>query len=136
MATYPTKRTPDQRDYLNLTITTETNGLSDVGDLGGLALKGLEMSTAWTAADLQIKGSPISSANLYPVYALNSTSTAGVINQFASSASRIYAFSHTLYDPLRFIQLVSIAAGGSTATVQAAARTVRLLLGVPGGPIK
>jgi len=134
VASFPTKRTPDQRDRLDLLITTEVDGLSDVGDLGGLRLAGLEMSTAWTAADLGFKGSPISSANMYDIYRV-ADSTAPVLFQLVTTGSRLIGFNSQAFDGIRFLQLISLAAGGSTAVAQGAARTVRLLL-APPGPIK
>ena len=136
---YPGKRTPDQRDYLDLTITTETDGLSPVGDLGGMRVAAIEMSAAWTAADLAFKGSFISSANMYDVHAvtLSSGSTAVAARlQLPTTASRILALDEQIFDGIRFIQLESLAAGGSTAITQAAARTVRLALATPNGPLK
>ena len=134
MASYPTKRTPDQRDFLDLTITTAADGLSEVGDLGGLRVAGVEMSTAWTAADLSFKGSPLTSAAMYDVYRV-ADSTAPALYQLGTTANRIIGFNSQAFDGLRFIQLQSLAAGGSTAAEQAAARTLRLLL-APPGPIK
>lgn len=137
MATLPDRRTPDQRIHLNLTVTTAADGLSDVGDLSGLACVGVEMSTAWTAADLAFYGSPLSSANMYPVYRHTNVST-GPVNllQLATTASRIVGLEGRALHGLRFLQLASISTGSTSAVAQAAARTVRLLLAPPAGPIK
>jgi len=135
MAVYATKRTPDQRDFLGLSVTTAADGLSNVGDLGGLRLAGIEMSTAWTAADLAFLGSPESSASMKEIWRV-ADSTAPAAYTVSTTANRIIGFNSQAFDGIRFIQLASVATGSTAALAQAAARSVRLLLGVPSGPIK
>ncbi len=137
MATQPKRLTPDQRSYIDLTLTTEADGLSDVGDLNGLACIGVEMSTGWTSADLAFYGSPLSSDNMYPVYRHISSSTGPVnLMQINTTASRIVGLEGRVFHGLRFLQLASINVASTAALAQAAERTVRLLLAPPAGPIK
>lgn len=134
MATFPTKRTPNQRDFLGLTVTTSTDGLSDVGDLGGLRLAGVEMSTGWTAADLAFLGSPLSSAVMSEMYRV-ADSTAPALFQIATTGNRLIGLNSQAFDGIRFIQLASVSTASTAAVAQGASRTVRLLL-APPGPIK
>ena len=134
MATFASKRTPDQGDYISLSLSTAASGLSDVADLGGLRLAGVEMSTAWTAADLAFLGSAQSSAALKEVWRVaDSTAPAQFI--IATTASRAVGFNSDAFRGLRFLQLASISTGSTAAVAQAAARTVTLLL-APFAPIK
>ncbi len=63
MATFPIRSVPTKRTYSTATITTAADGLSDVIDLGGHNLCGIQQTTAgWTAADLTFMGAASSSA--------------------------------------------------------------------------
>lgn len=134
-ATKPSKITPDQRVFLPLTVTTAADGLSDVGDFGGLRLAGLQMSTAWTAADLAFLGSPKDTATLSEVYRV-ADSTAPALYQIATTSNRLIGFNSQAFDGIRFLQLASVSTGSTSAVAQTAARTVNLLLAPPNGPIK
>lgn len=134
MATFASKRTPDQGDYISLALSTAADGLSDVADLGGLRLAGVEMSTAWTAADLAFLGSGQSSAALKEVWRVaDSTAPAALI--VATTASRVVGFNSDAFRGVRFLQLASVSTGSTAAVAQAAARTMTLLL-APFAPIK
>ena len=135
MAVYATKRTPDQRDYITMTLTTAAGAVSDVADLGGMRLAGVEMSTAWTAADLAFLGSPIDSAAMREIWRV-ADSTAPASYQVSTTANRIIGFNSQAFDGIRFIQLASVNTGSTAALAQAASRSLRLLLGIPSGPIK
>lgn len=135
MAIFPTKRTPDQRDFVAFTLSTAADGLSDVADLGGLRLAGIEMSTAWTAADLAFLGSPLSTARMSEVY-LTALSTAPAVFQIATTANRLIGLNSQGFDGIRFLQLASVSTASTAALAQAAERTVRALLAPPSGPIK
>lgn len=128
MATFPSKHSVDNRTFLTLSITTAADGLSDVGDLSGHRLAGIETATAWTAADIALLGSPLSTASLSEMYALNSSSTLANMIRVVSTANRITGFGDKMCDAVRFIQLASIATGSTAAVAQAAARSCRLLL--------
>lgn len=135
MANYPSKRTPDQRDYVEVKISTETDGLSSAADLGGLKLAGLQMSTAWTAADLTLFGSPVSTASMREIW-LGTTSTAPAALIWSTTARRLIGSNLAALDGIRFLQLGSISTGSTSAVAQAAERTIRLLLAPPRGGLK
>jgi hypothetical protein len=135
MTVYASKRTPDQRDYVTLTVTTAADGLSDVADLGGLRLASIAMGTGWTEANLGFFGSHISSAVMKFLYRLGSSSTAPVAMQFTTTADRMIGIERSVFDGIRFIQLVSLTAGATTLVAQGVARTIQLGL-VPPGPLK
>lgn len=134
MATFASKRTPDQGDRIALALSTAADGLSDVADLGGLRLAAVEMSTAWTAADLAFLGSGRSSAALKAVYRA-ADSTAPALYQVGTTANRVIAFNSDAFRGVRFLQLASVTAGSTSAVAQGAARTMTLLL-APVGTIK
>lgn len=134
MATFASKRTPDQRDYVSLALSTAASGLSDVADLGGLSLAAIEMSTAWTAADIAFLGSAQSSAALKEVWRA-ADSTAPVQAIYATTASRVIGLNSDLFRGLRFLQVGSISTASTAAVAQAAARTLTLVCS-PFGPIK
>lgn len=134
MASFASKRTPDQGDYLDLTLSTGASGLSDVADLGGMRLAGVEMSTAWTAADLAFLGSQQSSAAMKEVWRVaDSTAPAAFI--VSTTASRAIGFNSDAFRGLRFVQLASVSTSSTAAVAQAASRTLTLLL-APFAPIK
>ena len=135
MAVYATKRTPDQRDYVTLTLTTAADGLSDVADLGGLRLASINMSTGWTAADIGFFGSHVSSASMTLVYRLGSSSTSPTVMQFITTANRLIGIQNNVFDGIRFLQAVSLTAGATTIVAQGVARSIQLGL-APPGPIK
>lgn len=137
MAVYATKRTPEQRDRIDVPLSTGASGLSEVADLGGMKLAGIENSTAWTSADIALLASPVSSAALSEVYQqLLSSSTAATILRFVTTANRYHAIPSDLMGGARFLQVASINVASTAAVAQAAARVVRLLLTPAGGPIK
>lgn len=128
MATTPVLNTPNQRTFVSLTISTAADGLSTVLDCGGMVVASIQMSTAWTTADLTFLGSPVSSATLQDLY----TSTGGALT-FVTTALHNVTCDPFPFSAMRFIQLRS----GTTATAvaQAAARTIGISL-IPYGPIK
>lgn len=134
MASFASKRTPDQGDYISLSLSTAASGLSDVADLGGMRLAGVEMSTAWTAGDMAFLGSAQSSATMKEVYRVaDSTAPAALI--VSTTANRVIGFNSNAFRGLRFLQVASISTGSTAAVAQAAARTMTLLL-APFAPIK
>jgi hypothetical protein len=137
MAVYATKRTPDQRDYVTLTLTTGASGLSDVADLCGMRLASIYMGTAaWTNADIAFFGSHVSSASMALLYRLGSSSTSPTVMQFVTTADRLIGIQNNVFDGIRFLQAASFTAGATTIVAQAAARSIQLGLAPPGGPIK
>lgn len=128
MATQPNVKIASQRILATATVTTSTDGLSDVIDLGGACLASIETSTVgWTAASMTFRGSNQSSAAMRDVYYNGSELT------FTTTASQAMTFPLENLAGLRFIQLRSGTAAAPVA--QGAARTV--VLGcMPLGPIK
>jgi hypothetical protein len=126
MATYPGKRTPDQRTFATLTITTAADGLSDVLDCGGLTACNIGMSTAWTEGPISFLGSIGSSTSMQSLYDLASSGTGAPVEiSFTSTAGRIVVLDPHHFWGVRFLQLRS----GSSSTgiaVQQAARSVRV----------
>jgi len=135
MATYPGKRTPDQRAFAAMTVTTAADGLSDVLDCGGLALKALELSSAggWTAANLAFLVSYRSTDTLKELW--NSSTGAPVAVNMTTTGGRFISCGPA-FEGVRFLQLASINTASTAAVAQAAARSVWAILGVPNGPIK
>lgn len=128
MATFPVPPIPSQRGLATATVTTSTDGLSDVIDIGGYCLVGIETSTVgWTAGDMTFRGSNQSSAAMRDVYSNGTELT------YATTASRAMTFPPEDLLGFRFIQLRSGTA--ATPVAQAAARTVKLGL-LPLGAIK
>lgn len=128
MPTFPNVRHPSGRAIATATVTTSTDGLSDVIDLGGGCLVSIETSTVgWTSADITFRGSNQSSAAMRDIYSNGTELT------YATTASRAMTFPPEDLLGFRFIQLRSGTAAAPVA--QAAARTVVLGL-LPLGQIK
>ena len=118
MPTFPANPIPAHRGIATATVTTSTDGLSDVIDLGGHCLVSVQMSTAWTAASLTFRGSARSSAGMFDVY------YDGTELSYTTTASRRMTFSPEDLAGVRFVQLRSGTA--ATPVAQAAPRTVYL----------
>lgn len=138
MATFPGKRTPDQRSFATCTVSTEADGLSDVVDCGGLTLACIETSTDWTDAPITFLGSIDSTAatgGMHTIYALPS-SGAGALTEVivATTANRVVALPPSLFCSFRYVQVRS----GSSSTgvvAQGAPRAITLGL-VSFQPVK
>ena len=120
MATQAKTISPSRRTYAIATVTTGTDGLSDVVDLGGLTLSSIQMATAWTAAGITFKGSASSSDAMGSIY-----HTTGTIElTYATTPSMTHVLDPAFFSGIRFIQIRS----GTSATpvAQAAARSVVL----------
>lgn len=120
MATNPIRKLPSNKTYATATVTTSTDGLSDVIDLGGHQLSAIQMSTAWTGANMTFMGSVSSTAAMASVYA----TTAVTELTYATSASVLVAIDPTALKGLRYLQIRSGTAG--TPVAQAAARSILL----------
>lgn len=128
MPTFPTPKIPGLRAIATATVTTSTDGLSDVVDLGGGCLVSIEMSTVgWTAASMTFRGSNQSSAAMRDLHYNGSELT------YTTTASLAMTFPPENLAGLRFLQLRSGTA--ATPVAQGAARSVVLGL-MPLGPIK
>jgi hypothetical protein len=138
MATFPGKRTPDQRSFATCTISTEAAGLSDVIDCGGLTLAVIEMSSDWTDAPISFLGSIDSTAatgGMHTIYRAASTG-AGTVTEisYVTTADRLISIDPALFWGIRYLQLRS-GSSSTGVTAQAAPRT--LLLGLAAyQPIK
>lgn len=107
-----------------VTVSTSTDGLSDVVDFAGYKEAAIEMSTAWTAASITFAAASASSGTFNPVYG----STGAEITVTAPDLSRIITMDVVAASlaPLRFVKIRS----GTFATpvTQAATRTLTLIL--------
>jgi len=139
MAEFPTKRIPDHKDFVSITVTTETDGLSNVVDIGGFTPLALEGSTAWTAAGVEFLVSQRSTASLLPIAfdSTGSTLTQRLSSDHIPAATpHLFPFpsvstdggNFEVYRGLRYLQLFS-ASTNSTAIIQQAAREWFVYLG-------
>lgn len=119
MPDFPTPRIPALRGTYSASVSTSTDGLSGVVDLGGHHLTAIQMSTAWTDASLTFRGSVTSTDAMRDVYG-----STGSELSYSTSANRILTFPHDELAGVRFLQIRS----GSAATpvAQAAERTIVL----------
>lgn len=128
MSTFPVAKSPsNQKTYATVTVTTSTDGLSDIVDLGGLDIAGYTMPAAWTAASMTFLGSYDSTSNMQSLY----TSTGGELAH-AVAASRVVGAEvvyRAVAEGLRYIQFRSGTA--ATPVAQAASRTI--ILGLYNG---
>jgi len=120
MATQPIKTTGGNKTYAVTTVTTEATGLSDIIDLGGLSVRSIEMSSAWTAASLTYMGAVSSTDRMKSVR----TTTAAIELTHVTSSGYVINVQPLNFAGLRYLQVRS----GTTATpvAQAAARTLYL----------
>ena len=122
MATQAKTISPSRRTYAIATVSTSTDGLSDVVDLGGLTLSSIQMATDWTAAGITFKGSASSSAAMGSVY-----HTTGTVElTYATTPSMTHVLDPAFFSGLRFIQIRS----GTSATPVAQAATRSVVLGL------
>jgi hypothetical protein len=121
MATNPIKNVGGHKTTVTATISTETDGLSDVIDLGGYAVHTIQTSTAWTAANIAFNASALSSGTLT---SLRHT-TACTQLAYATTVDYNIAVDPYLFNGVRYLQLAS---RNSTdgAVVQAAERSIVL----------
>jgi len=136
MATYPIKRTPDQRSYVTVTVSSGTNGLSDAVDMGGLTPLAIETSTAWTAAGIGFYGSNRSTGSLIEVRNSSDGSRLRLSSNSVQTSTRtLFSLENNRLNGFRFLQLISNDTDGGAVT-QGSTRILYLYLGVPQGPIK
>jgi len=135
MATYPGKRTPDQRTFATATISTSTDAVSDVIDCGGLTLAAIEMSSDWTDAPISFLGSIDSTAGMHTIMRAASSGLGSPIEiEFTSTANQLFTVDPSLFWGIRYIQLRS---GSSSTGVVAQAAPRSILLGLAAyQPIK
>lgn len=105
-----------------ITVTIAASGsLSDVGDLQGYALVGIEMPSAWTAAAITLQGAASAAANVANVY-----DKAGAEFTLTVAASRFVAILPSDLAGIRYIKARSGTAG--TPVAQAAAAAIGLVV--------
>lgn len=117
----PVNPKPSSRTYASISLSTGATGASEEINISGLTLCAIEMSTAWTAANIGFQAS-IGTTNYYNVY-----DTAGNFLTYPTSASRVIALDPAVFAGLQKIKLVSESSAG-VAVAQASART--LILGL------
>lgn len=116
----PNQPRPSIRSVATVQISTAADGVGDAINITGLKLSSIEMSTAWTAANIGFKASLDGGTNYYPVY-----DTAGNFLTYPTSANRVVAFDPAVFSGFDHLQLVSETSAG-VAVAQAATRTLRL----------
>ena len=124
MADNPIRPVGGKKTYATVTITTEVDGLSNVIDLGGLAPRSIEMSSAWTTANLTFMGAVSSTDRMKSVR----TSTAGLETTHVTTVGYVLALNPDNFAGLRYLQ----ARSGSTTTPVAQAAARALYLGLTG----
>ncbi len=123
MATQPNKITGGRFALATATVTTSTDGLSDVIDLGGHTIRSIQMSTAWTNAGLTFMGAATNStADMASVR----VTTACTELNYASTAGYVLSIDPDYFAGMRLVQLRS----GTTATPVAQAAEREVILGL------
>ncbi len=120
MATQPIVKYGGHKTYVAASVTTAADGLSDAIDIGGYSLKSIQISTAWTTADLTFRASAKTTDEMMSVY----HTTAGTELTYTSSASYAISVNPVIFEGFRYVQLRSGIDGSAVA--QAAAREVIL----------
>lgn len=110
---------PSTRTYASISLTTAADGTSEEINITGHTLCSIEMSTAWTSANIGFQAS-IGSTNFYPIYNTN-----GDHLTYPTSANRIVAFDPAVFSGVQKVKLVSETSAG-VAVAQTAARTLVL----------
>jgi hypothetical protein len=133
---YPNIKSPSERAYGTVNLSTEANGEtnSDVLDMGGLSLAGIELSTVTgsSVCNYGFKGSPDTTAKMQTL--LNSSGSPIIFGTTSiTMLGRTMVFDPATFAGLRMIQLISMTT--SAAAPQVTGATARLLL-APVGSIK
>lgn len=106
---YLNEKSPSYKSWGTVNLSTAADGMtgSDVIDLGGLALSGIDLSTAVSAScTYTFKGSVDSTANLHTVL----TSSGAVLAYGSTTVSpqgTLITFDPAFWSGIRFLQLVS-----------------------------
>lgn len=112
---------PGRKTFRSVSISTSADGLSAEIDLTGYAVRSIEMSTGWTAANLTFQGSAYNSTNtLRNIY----SSTAGIELTYVTTAGRIISVDPNSLAGIRRLKLRSGTSG--TPVAQSAVRTLVL----------
>jgi len=126
-ATPPSYLRPKMTDRATVQISTTaaSSGQSDGVDLGGNALGGVLVSTAWTDAQITVQGS-FDGTTYFDVY----TSTGGEVTIGTSGSSAIVG-RYLSFDPFPFVGLpfIKLRSGtGASPVTQVATRSLTLAL--------
>lgn len=129
MATQPIKNIGTTKTYATATVSTAATGLSNVIDLSGYSVASIQMTTAWTAANITFMASVSSSATMQSVR----HTTACTELTYASTNSQQVVLDQYLFSGQRYLQVRS----GSTASPVAQAAERALIIGLtPVNPFK
>lgn len=127
----PIEKSPSLKTWCTLALSTNADGItgSDVADIGGLSVVGMEFNSLSTDANYSFKGG-LDSTNLQTL--LNTT---GDVITIGSTAAGAMSGKTVIFDPskfagIRYIQVVS----GTTAVpiANATGATCTLFLGLLG----
>lgn len=119
----PKQPRPSSRTWGSVDISTAAAGTSDIFDVTGLTLSAIQMSTAWTQADLAFLGNTDGSTSMF---ALTNGTSSGGIKRYRVNANEVILVDPKDFHGIQKLQLTSIATGSTAVTAQAAARTVVL----------
>lgn len=133
---YPNIKSPSERAFGTVNLSTAADGEtgSDVLDMGGLSLAGIECPSAAgsSVCNYAFKGSADSTGNMRTL--LNSTGSVLVFGTTSVSLlGRTMVFDPSPFAGIRMIQLISMTTSAAAPNVTGA--TARLLL-APVGQIK
>lgn len=117
----PYQPKPSSRTYGTVSISTVSDGLSDIINLTGLTLSAIQMSTAWTSADLAFYANVDGSTDYYQVKKEDGTLMVHVVG-----AQRVVIFDPAVFSGVQRMRLASVTTGSSVPVAQAAARTIKL----------
>lgn len=120
MATQLFRPKPSSRGFATVDLSTAANGQSSAINISGLTLSCIQMSTAWTTANIGFQGNVDGSTSFFDVH-----DTAGNFLTYATSASYMLVFDPAPFIGLQLIKLVSESSAG-VAVAQTAARVLKL----------
>ncbi len=106
------------KTFTTFTVTTAATGLSNIVDIQGMCPRAIQMSTAWTAANLTFMGAINSTGSMQSIR----KTTAGTEVTYTSTLARINSLDPNDFAGIRFLQIRS----GTTTTpvAQAAERAL------------
>lgn len=116
---------PDQRDVVTATISSGS-ARSNVVDLKGMSLVGIQMSTGWTDSSLgfEVSANSSSTGALQPVF----NDTGGQVLFNTTGDIYIQLNSADVWLGPRYVQLHSQTANASSDTTQASERQIGLVV--------
>lgn len=115
----PRQPRPSSRSYGSVVISTAATGVSDDINISGLTISSIEMSTAWTSADIAFEAVIAPSTAWKRVFKDSGTQLALVVR-----ADTVVAINPDYFHGLEKVRLVSVTTGSTAIVAQAAARTI------------